>query len=98
MTGLPAFLATTPRERHMDVLSDVLRVMRLKGGLFLHAEFSAPWCVSSVVTNLPEGCARYLGENAHVIPYHYVLDGRMHVRIRGTGDLEIGPGDSVLFP
>jgi hypothetical protein len=29
----------------MDALSDVLRVVRLKGGVFLHAEFTAPWCV-----------------------------------------------------
>ena len=29
----------------MDALSDVLRVVRLKGGVFLHAEFTAPWCI-----------------------------------------------------
>jgi Cupin len=33
----------------MDALSDVLRVVRLKGGVFLHAEFTAPWCISSLV-------------------------------------------------
>jgi len=82
----------------MDALSDVLRVMRLKGGLFLHAEFSAPWCVSSVVKKLPESCAPYLGDNAHIIPYHYVLDGRMRVCVEGGPELEIGRGDSVLFP
>lgn len=82
----------------MDALSDVLRVMRLTGGLFLHAEFSAPWCVSSVVKKLPEGCAPYLGENAHIIPYHYVLEGRMRVRLQGGAELEVGQGDSVLFP
>ena len=31
----------------MDALSDVLRVIRLTGGIFLHAEFSAPWCIST---------------------------------------------------
>ena len=31
----------------MDVLSEVLRVVRLEGALFFNAEFSAPWCLSS---------------------------------------------------
>ena len=33
----------------MDALSDVLRVIRLTGGVFLDAAFSAPWCVVSRV-------------------------------------------------
>jgi hypothetical protein len=33
----------------MDALSDVLRVVRLKGGVFLHAEFTAPWCIFSQI-------------------------------------------------
>jgi len=32
----------------MDVLSDVLRVVRLNGSLFLDAEFREPWCVTAV--------------------------------------------------
>src|SRR6185437_13453923 len=31
----------------MDVLSDVLRTIRLEGALFLHAEFGEPWCVDA---------------------------------------------------
>ena len=30
----------------MDVLSEVLRVVRLEGALFFNGEFSAPWCIS----------------------------------------------------
>ena len=30
----------------MDALSDVLRVAHLTGGVFLHAEFFAPWCIA----------------------------------------------------
>jgi hypothetical protein len=33
--------------RSMDALSDVLRVVRLDGGVFLRAEFTAPWCIRS---------------------------------------------------
>jgi hypothetical protein len=38
----------------MDALSDLLRVVRLKGGVFLHAEFTTPWCIFSQVT--PQDC------------------------------------------
>jgi len=80
----------------MDALSDVLRIMRLKGGVFLHGDFFDPWCLSVKV--LPESCAPYLGETAHVIPYHYVLEGRMRVRMEDGYEFEMRPGESVLFP
>jgi len=38
-----------------DALSDVLRAMRLRGGVFVEAEFGEPWCVLSQVG--PEDCA-----------------------------------------
>lgn len=41
----------------MDALSDVLRFVRLTGGVFLEAEFTAPWCVHSHVE--PEYYGRY---------------------------------------
>ena len=63
----------------MDALSDVLRVMRLKGGVFLHGEFSDPWCLG--VTLAPDSCTPYLGPSAHLIAYHYVLEGHMRVRM-----------------
>jgi AraC-like DNA-binding protein len=80
----------------MDALSDVLRIMRLKGGVYLHGEFFAPWCISVQVQ--PQSCARWLGETAHVIPYHYVLEGRMRVRMTDGAEMELGPGESVMFP
>jgi hypothetical protein len=33
----------------MDALSDVLKVAHLTGGVFLHAEFFAPWCIATRV-------------------------------------------------
>jgi hypothetical protein len=53
----------------VDALSDVLRIMRLKGGVFLHGEFFDPWCIAVQVQ--PQSCAPFLGETAHVIPYHF---------------------------
>src|SRR3954447_21928202 len=81
----------------MDALSDVLRVAHLTGGVFLHAEFFAPWCMAARVA--PEHCARALGAASHLILYHYVLEGELHVRVDGDGeDLVLGAGDVVLLP
>ena len=69
----------------MDALSDVLRVANLTGGVFLHAEFYAPWCLAARVG--PEHCAPFLGPTPHLIPYHYVVEGELHIRVEG-GDRE----------
>jgi AraC-like DNA-binding protein len=80
----------------MDALSDVLRVIRLKGGVFLHAQFARPWCLS--VKILPDAYAPYLGDAARVMAYHYVIDGCMRVRLEDGPEFELGPGESVMFP
>jgi len=80
----------------MDALSDVLRIMRLKGGVFLHGEFCHPWCISVKVS--PQSCSRWLGDTSHVIPYHYVLEGRMRVRMADGLEIALEAGDSVMFP
>jgi AraC-like DNA-binding protein len=80
----------------MDALSDVLRIMRLKGGVFLHGEFCHPWCISVKVA--PQSCSPYLGETAHVIPYHYVLEGHMRVRMEDGLEIALEAGESIMFP
>jgi AraC-like DNA-binding protein len=82
----------------MDALSDVLRVSHLTGGVFLRAEFFAPWCVATRV--LPEHCAPALGPASHLISYHYVVDGDLHIRVEGDGGegVVIGAGEVVVLP
>ncbi len=86
----------------MDALSDVLRVAHLTGGVFLHAEFFAPWCIATRVG--PEHCAPglgpALGPASHLIPYHYIIEGEFQVRVDGEdgADLTVGPGEVVLVP
>jgi AraC-like DNA-binding protein len=79
----------------MDPLSDVLRIVRLKGGVFLHAEFTAPWCVPSQLR--PGDLGKLLEEPEHLILYHYVVEGRMAVQLGGTC-IEIDAGEAVIFP
>jgi len=82
----------------MDALSDVLRVVNLTGGVFLHAEFSAPWCIAARIS--PEHCAPAVGPASHLIIYHYVIEGGFHIRVDGEkgDDLAIGAGEVVLLP
>jgi AraC-like DNA-binding protein len=82
----------------MDALSDVLRVAQLTGGVYLHADFFAPWCIMARVT--PQHCGPALGPNAHLIPYHYVVDGECHVQIEGEDGkgLVIEAGEVILLP
>jgi AraC-like DNA-binding protein len=82
----------------MDALSDVLRVAHLTGGVFLHAEFFAPWCIAARIG--PEHCAPALGRASHLIVYHYVVEGELRVRVDGEdgADVVIGAGEIVLLP
>jgi len=80
----------------MDALSDLLRVVRLAGGVFLHAEFSAPWCVASQVE--PEDCRPVLADPARIISFHYVVDGRLLLQAGGAAPVEVRGGSIVLLP
>jgi AraC-like DNA-binding protein len=80
----------------MDALSDVLRVANLTGGVFLHAEFLAPWCMAARVE--PQHCAPLLGPASHLVPYHYVVEGEMRVRVEGGEAFALRAGDVILFP
>lgn len=80
----------------MDALSDVLRIIRLSGGAFLHAEFTAPWCVSSSIE--PQDCAPYLAEPMDLILYHFVVDGRLLVQVPGTAAITATSGQVIILP
>jgi len=80
----------------MDVLSDVFAAVRFSGGVFLDAEFTAPWCVVSQVG--PEEFQAQGRMPAHLIAYHYIVDGRLFLRVADTPALEVQAGEIVLLP
>ncbi len=101
MTGPPGDMTETPdsdRKAGMDALSDVLRVAHLTGGVFLHADFFAPWCIAARVA--PEHCAPALGPASHLIIYHYVVEGELLIRVDGEDGegLVLETGEVVLLP
>jgi AraC-like DNA-binding protein len=70
--------------------------MRLTGGVFLDAEFGAPWCISSKVG--PEDCTAFLPVPRHIIAYHYVTAGRCLVKVAGQAPLSVAGGDIIVLP
>ena len=80
----------------MDVLSTVLKTVKLEGTMFYNAEFSAPWSVRSPATCL---LAHYVSaEPRHVILYHLLTQGQAYVAV-GDGDrVLLSAGDIVVFP
>jgi len=80
----------------MDALSDLLRVVRLSGGVFLDAEFSAPWSITARVG--PEDCRLVLAEPARVIAFHYIVSGKLLLQIDRNPPVEVRGGTIVILP
>lgn len=80
----------------MDVLSDVLRVVRLSGAVFLTAEFSAPWSLSSPpATTL----APVLMPKAECFTiFHILAEGNCWVGLDDQPPVHLQAGDIILFP
>ncbi len=79
----------------MDVLSEVLRVVKLQGALFFNAEFSAPWCLSSSPAS---GKSILAPRGGHLILYHFLTEGHAYARLPGGSRQELKAGDIVIFP
>ncbi len=80
----------------MDVLSDVLRVVRLSGAVFFTADFSSPWAVESP---MPEMLAPALIPEAEcVVLFHILVDGACEVLCHAHPVTTMESGDVVVFP
>ena len=80
----------------MDALSDVLRVIRLSGGVFLEAQFSAPWCINAKIS--AEDCKAFQVAPRHIIASHFVASGQMQLRADGGDAIHVRAGELVLLP
>lgn len=80
----------------MDVLSEVLKVVRLRGALFYNAEFSSPW---SVYAASSRKLARYFATGPEpVVVYHLLTEGRAAVRLDSGDRINLEAGDIVMVP
>ncbi|MFZ5781373.1 MAG: AraC family transcriptional regulator [Pseudomonadota bacterium] len=80
----------------IDVLSQVLGSVRLVGGVFLEAQFTAPWCTISQVT--ADDIRPFVATPGQIIAYHFVIAGRLICELEDGESAEISAGEVVLMP
>jgi AraC-like DNA-binding protein len=81
---------------NVDAFSDVLRVIRLSGGVFLEAHLTAPWCMKGRLS--PDDCKAFQVTPSVVIASHYVASGTMKLQVEGEEVMEVRAGELVLLP
>lgn len=101
MTETPNVLPDRPRSGPlpavgMDLLSDVLRVVRLSGAVFLRGEFAAPWGFTSpgateLANVLSPGASR-------LVLFHVVMEGVCHVTLDSGESARAREGELVVLP
>jgi AraC-like DNA-binding protein len=80
----------------MDVLADILKVVKLDAALFFNAEFSAPWCFS---VRPSREIAHHLSPGSgHLIVYHLVTEGRAYAELPEGPRVDLSAGDIVILP
>lgn len=80
----------------VDPLGDVLRLVRLTGGIFLDSQFTAPWCVYTKVRG--EDCKPFVAAPTQIIAYRFVVDGTLLVSVEDDAAIEAHGGEIVLLP
>jgi AraC family transcriptional regulator, alkane utilization regulator len=79
-----------------NLLSEVLKLLRLASGVFVRGEFSAPWAYSSPS---PRDLAQALRLDAdHVILFHLVAEGRCRVVLSSGETATASAGEAVVIP
>jgi AraC-like DNA-binding protein len=99
MSDAPEVLTDPPPIKGGDVsdaLLSMLRAMRFTGGIFLNAEFTAPWCVTAKVE--PGDCGLSASQPRHVIGYHYVTAGRLLLKVGDQPPVPVERGEIVVLP
>lgn len=80
----------------MDPLSDLLRVVRLDGAYFYAVEAADPWSIEAMAATRLE--PRIMPASEHLISYHIVTQGHCFGGLVGGIQVELLPGDVIVFP
>jgi AraC family transcriptional regulator, alkane utilization regulator len=100
MTWRPDVLRKTPKlvGALMDALSDVLRVVRLGGAVYLNADLTAPWCVVGEVT--PDLCATFLPRAERIVSYHLITEGSCWAALKDdpASAIRVDAGELLVVP
>ena len=81
----------------MDVLSDVLRAVRLTGAVYFDVTARAPWVAETPAT--AHICADIMPEFEHVIAFHIVLDGGCWAQLADHSEPAVcmNAGDAIIL-
>lgn len=80
----------------IDVLSDVLRVVRLTGSVFFIGEFSAPWALDE--PNADELAAFAIPGAECIVLFHILAEGDCYFEAKGLPAVHMESGDIIIFP
>lgn len=87
----------TPDESgNVDVLSDVLRTVRLTGALFFPMEVSSPWV--DEIPNATDFASIVLPGAEHVVSYHIVMRGECWAALGKERPVRLEAGDVLVVP
>lgn len=80
----------------LDVLSDVLRAVRLTGAVYFDFALTAPWVAEAPASR--EIAAMVLPGSERVIEYHLLVGGSAWGQVVGGEPIALREGDLLLFP
>lgn len=79
-----------------DVLSDLLRSVRLRGAVFYHISCRDEWSAEAPPAQEIAGAVMPGAE--HVMEYHMIARGQGWAAVRGLAPARLAAGDVVMFP
>jgi hypothetical protein len=84
------------KEDCMDVLSEVLKVIKLEGAIFYNGEYSAPWNFRAPPSHVVVPYFEQRG--GHVIFYHLLTEGGCIAALENGQPVAVSAGEVVIFP
>ncbi len=79
-----------------DVLSDMLRAVRLRGAVFYYIEGAEPWVAEAPASR--EIIPAIMPGAEHVIEFHGIAEGSCWAAMVGEPPVRLEQGDVILFP
>jgi AraC-like DNA-binding protein len=70
---------------NMDVLSEILEVLQLRGTVYFRTAFSPPWSVE-------------VPSHGRTARFHLAAEGQCHVRVGAGPDILLNTGDLIVIP
>lgn len=80
----------------MDAFSEILAGLKLRGAFYFHAEFSAPWGVTSPESR--ELAPMLAPGEPQLVIYHLLVSGKARVRLTTGQVIQLSAGDIIVIP